>query len=262
MISILRMGEDSEHDKEFDVNRPNGFPEYLFLLTKTRGCFFVNGAWKEFPAGCVVIFLPGQAQRYHASQSEKIYCDSWMHFESDTPILYNSFPFGEPIPLGESKAIEFNSIFHIICLKFYGMSPNRENILAHLVETLLLMANDENDSAKNMPEIYNRLVELRCEIYASPSIQWRVPEMASRLHISAGYLHALWKNFFATSCIADVVSARVAKAQSILFSSMIPISNVAERCGYTNTEHFIRQFKDIVKMTPAKWREKFIGQKS
>lgn len=261
MISILRMGEDAEHDKEFDVDRPNGFQEYLFLLTKTRGCFFVNGEWKEFPAGCAVIFLPGQGQRYRASQNEKKYCDSWMHFKSDTTILYSAFPFGEPIPLG-SKANEFNSLFHIICLKFYGMSPNRESMLAHLVETLLLMANDENDSSKNMPEIYNRLVELRCEIYAHPSVQWRVAEMSSRLCISVGYLHASWKRFFATSCIADVIASRIATAQSLLSSSMISISSIAERCGYTNTEHFIRQFKDTVKMTPAKWRKKFTEQKS
>lgn len=256
MISILRMGEDSEHDAEFDVNRPNGFPEYLFLLTKTRGRFFVNGEWKEFPAGCAVLFLPGQAQRYHASQSEINYCDSWMHFKSDTAILDRSFPFGEPIPLRGNKASEFNSLFHIICLKFYGVSQSRESILAHLVETLLLMASDENDS-KNMPEIYNRLVELRREIYARPSMEWQIPEMAKRLCISTGYLHASWKSFFSTSCIADVIASRIAYAQSLLSSSAISISNVAERCGYSNPEHFIRQFKGAVKMTPAQWRRKF-----
>lgn len=257
MISIIRMGEDSEHDGEFDVDRPNGFPEYLFLLTKTRGCFCVGGEWKEFPAGCAVLFLPGQAQRYHVSHFEQSYCDSWMHFESDTAILDNSFPFGEPIPLRGNKAGEFNSLFHTICLKFYGMSPSRTSILAHLVESLLLMTSDENDS-KNMPEIYNRLVELRREIYARPSAQWCVPEMASRLCISVGYLHASWKSFFATTCIADVIAARIAHAQSLLSSSAISISGVAERCGYTNPEHFIRQFKKAVKMTPAQWRRKFI----
>ncbi len=203
-----------------------------------------------------MLFLPGQAQRYHASQLEQNYRDSWMHFESDTAILDNSFPFGEPIPLRGNKAGEFNSLFHIICLKFYGMSPSRESILAHLVESLLLMASDENDS-KNMPEIYNRLVELRREIYAHPSAEWHVPKMASRLCISVGYLHASWKSFFATTCIADVIASRIAHAQSLLSSSTISVSIIAERCGYANPEHFIRQFKNTTKMTPTQWRREF-----
>lgn len=53
----------------------------------------------------------------------------------------------------------------------------------------------------------------------------------------------------------DLIEARIRYAQSLLLSgSDLPITEVAERSGYADPYHFIRQFKRITGETPAAYR--------
>lgn len=252
MIEIVKMGEDAFHDETFDVDRPNGFPEYLLLLTRTSGRFLVDGVWNDYPANCAVIFKPFQKQRYCANQDT--YTDCWMHFTSDHTILDEHFPFGTPIPM--QHPLEFYQLFHIICAQYYGVTTHRDTILNHLVESLAHMIADENKTAP-FPEIYYQIVSLRKEIYWNPAKKWSVPYMADTLGISPGYLHAVYQEYFHTTCMNDVITSRIKSACELLASSNLPISEIAEQCGYNNTEHFIRQFKEYAHMTPGKYRKQY-----
>ncbi|MBO5473768.1 MAG: helix-turn-helix transcriptional regulator [Lachnospiraceae bacterium] len=251
MIKIVKMGEDEVHGSDFEVDRPNGFPEYLLLLTKTSGRFLVERAWKEYPADCAVIFKPYQKQRYTAI--EEFYTDCWMHFTSDRLITDDHFPFGTPIIMRRSA--EFYQLFHIICTQYYGVAAHRDSILNHLVESLVHMIADENQTAR-YPEIYYQLVSLRKDIYQNPAGKWTVPDMAQRLNISAGYLHAAYQQYFHTTCMNDVIAGRIELARELLTTTNLPVVKIAELCGYNNTEHFIRQFKDYTDTTPGRYRKR------
>lgn len=250
MIEIVKMGEDAGHDASFEVDRPNGFPEYLFLLTRTSGRFLVDDVWNDYPADCAVLFKPYQKQRYHAI--EESYADCWMHFTSDRPITDDHFPYGTPIILRQPT--EFYQLFHIICTQYYGVAAHRDTILNHLVESLVQMIADENQTAR-FPEIYYQLVDLRKEICQNSAGKWTVPYMAEKLNISAGYLHAAYQQYFHTTCMNDVIASRIELACELLAACNLPISKIAEQCGYNNTEHFIRQFKACKNITPGKYRK-------
>ena len=79
--------------------------------------------------------------------------------------------------------------------------------------------------------------------------------MANSIHISEGYLQSIYKHFFNTTCIADVINSRIQTASELLISTNKSIEEIAETCGYQNTEHFIRQFKKSIGITPAKYRK-------
>lgn len=244
------MGEDAVHDASFTVNRPNGFPEYLLLLTKSPGQFFVNDEWNDCPAQCIVIFKPHQKQRYCAI--EESYADCWMHFICDRPVLDELFPFGTPVQVHRPQ--ELFQLFHIICTHYYGADCHREAVLNHLVEALLYLAADEAKVAR-FPELYYRLVSLRKEIYRNPSEKWTVSYMAEKLAVSRGYLHAAYQQYFHTTCMNDVIASRIQLACDLLISCNLPISEIAEQCGYNSTEHFVRQFKACTSTTPGKYRK-------
>lgn len=250
MIEIVKMGEDAVHNSAFQVDRPNGFPEYLLLLTRTPGRFLVDGTWNDYPADCAVIFKPYQKQRYHAI--EEFYTDCWMHFTSDRMILDDHFPFGTPIVMHQSE--EFYQLFHIICTQYYGAAYHRDTLLNHLTESLVHMIADENKTAQ-FADIYYQLISLRKEIYWHPAANWTVPDMADRLNISTGYLHAVYQQYFHTTCMNDVITSRIKLACELLVSCNLPICDIAEQCGYNNTEHFIRQFKACMNITPGKYRK-------
>lgn len=255
MLTIAKIGENTKHDNTFFVDRPHGHPVLLLLIVKTSARFFVNSEWVDTPPGTAVIFREGQRHLYGPSDNCSefpAYTDNWLHIEPPVSVLPLHFPFGQPIPLHHAE--EFFSLFHMIHTEFYGASPHKNRIIDHLTTTLLYKIEDESHT-KEHPDIYYQLVALREHIYQNPETEWNIPEMAASLHISEGYFHSIYKHFFHTTCISDVITSRVQTACELLSSTNKPIEIIGEICGYHNTEHFIRQFKKQMGSTPARYRK-------
>ena len=49
-------------------------------------------------------------------------------------------------------------------------------------------------------------------------------------------------------------NARLAAAKNMLSHTDMKISQISEKCGYKNVEHFTRQFKELTGKTPGKYR--------
>lgn len=101
---------------------------------------------------------------------------------------------------------------------------------------------------------YQELFELRECIHNSPSLDWSVTQMAEKLNMSEGYLQALYQKAFHISCKKDVINCRISLAKERLLRSSYSIEQIAEACGYRNVEHFIRQFQQMVGMSPTSYR--------
>lgn len=250
MIELLRLGEHTIHDDNFDVNRPTGHPHYLLLLIKTPARFLIDEQWMSIPKNQAVLFLPGQRHRYHADQ--ETYIDDWAHIVSPQPLPGTHFPFGMPIPLHHPK--DFYDLFHIINNVFFSASTQRAMTLHHLTSALVNMIAEESKT-QEYPALYYDLVSLREKIYKYPKNDWRVPDMAKDLNISAGYLHSIYQQFFHTTCINDVIQSRIQASCDLLISTTKPLDEIALSCGYQHTEHFIRQFKNAMGTTPGKYRK-------
>ena len=98
------------------------------------------------------------------------------------------------------------------------------------------------------------LYNLRKEIYRNPQEEWTIDKICGKIGLSRSYLQHQYKEFFSVSCVGDVISARISKAKDLLLSSNLKVSEIAERCGYSNITHFIKQFKSVVGISPDKFR--------
>lgn len=255
MLEITKIGQNTKHDQTFLVDRPSGHPVYLLILVKTPAKFFVNSKWVETPAGIAVVFKAGQRHLYGPLNDHldfPAYIDDWMHIVPPLSVLSEHFPFGIPIFLHNPK--NYYSLFHLIYTEFYGASSHKNRILDHLTTALLNKLEDESKT-KEYPTIYYQIAALREEIYRSPQLDWNIKDMANSIHISEGYLLSVYKHYFNTTCISDVINSRIQAAGELLISTSKSIEEVAETCGYHNTEHFIRQFKGKTGLTPAKYRK-------
>ncbi len=256
MIEILKLGENTWHDDTFVVDRPQGHPLYLLLLTRKPAMFFIDENWIEVPEHTAFLFLPGQRHLYHALKnagSEPAYADDWAHISSPLTFLPEHFPYGKPVFLHQPE--DYFSLFHLIHNEFFGATPGKDKILDELMTALLLKINAEADT-REYPAVYYDLVALRKEIYAHPNHEWKVSDMADVLHISTGYLHVCYRQFFHTTCIHDVMKSRIEYACDLLSSSHRSVEEIAALSGYHHTEHFIRQFKAEMHMTPLQYRKK------
>lgn len=252
MIEVIRIGKNSMHDSTFHVNRPQGHPVYLLLLVKTPAKFMVDDNWQECSANTVVVFKPGQRHRYCAASNT--YIDDWMHFRFGSDLFGGHFPFGQPISLHDSDG--YYELFRLIHKECYGTSGHRKLIIHNLTAALLNKIYDESDT-KAHPDIYHILTGLREQIYQLPAKQWCVETMAAQLNISTGYLHTVYRQYFKTTCMKDVIQSRIQYACELLASNNKGLNAIAEMCGYHSVEHFIRQFKAVTGITPGKYRKSY-----
>ncbi|WP_310602103.1 helix-turn-helix transcriptional regulator [Anaerosporobacter sp.] len=254
MITIDKIGENATHDNTFTIDRPTGHPVYLLLLIKTSARFLINDTWHTTTPHVAVVFKPGQRHRYHAI--EPSYIDNWAHIRSDHPLFGEHFPFGTPITLHNTK--DYYDLFHIICTEYYGASSHRNLIIHNLTTALLDKISDESNT-NEYPDLYYALTELREQIYSYPNENWTLPMMAKQLNISTGYLHSIYPHFFETTCMKDVIQSRLQRACELLISNNKPLDEIAKLCGYQYTEHFIRQFKSYMGITPGKYRKNYLS---
>ena len=64
-------------------------------------------------------------------------------------------------------------------------------------------------------------------------------------------------DIYMTLCGNDIIESRMKAARAYLTDSDLAVQRIAELCGYRNTEHFIRQFKQRNGVTPAVYRKQF-----
>ena len=105
------------------------------------------------------------------------------------------------------------------------------------------------------PDYKEMLQKLRREITAEPQREWDIEQIAKEIGISRSHLQRLYKQFFSTSCMDDVITARISKAKSLLLHTDLRIHEIAMQCGYQNESHFMRQFKVKCGITAMQYRK-------
>jgi len=242
------------HDGTFSVNRPCGYDCYLLLLVKTPALIYINNKKIETKPDTLLLYEPGTPHKYQAAGN--LYQNDWMQIEApaSTGTIYN-LPLNTPVALGNSFVYE--QFFSLIGAEFFGTSLSRENIISNLLNVFFMKI-----STLNLPKIMQndnayteQLLKLRQTIYNMPEKKWNVTDIASSLSLSNGYFHLLYKNTFGTTCHKDVILSRLGYAKELLAFSNEPVHQVASQCGYETIEHFLKQFKKYIHMTPSEYRK-------
>lgn len=96
--------------------------------------------------------------------------------------------------------------------------------------------------------------ELIMSHYDNPdlSLQW----IAAQLDKSPVYVGRVYKQHTLTAVIDVIHNVRLQKARELLEQTEQPISEIAEKLGYTSSSYFYRIFKKSFGVTPADYRKK------
>lgn len=83
----------------------------------------------------------------------------------------------------------------------------------------------------------------------------KLPDIAAALHINPYYLSHTFKALTGVSPMSYIIRRRIDEAQSLLLTTNLTITAIAIECGYNNSNYFQSVFKNIVGMTPGKYRK-------
>ena len=184
---------------------------------------------------------------------------NWIHAYTDIEPLLETYN----IPLNTvfyPKSTGFISdLFRKMKMELMTREEHYEAVLDSYAVQFLVMLSRSIHAAQT-PELnsadQNKLYRIRWQVLADAGKKWTVEEMAEMASLSPSRFHAVYKALFGSSPMQDVIRAKMDLAKTILLLESKPtLSEVAERLGYKNTQHFIVQFKAATGMTPGTYRK-------
>ena len=85
--------------------------------------------------------------------------------------------------------------------------------------------------------------------------------LAEEFHLSAQYISQLFRSEIGVNFLAYLTNIRIEQAKKLLLSTALPITDVAERCGYADYRVFTKAFKKAEGSTPSQFRRDFLEEK-
>lgn len=260
MISILNCGYESRHQKPFDMLRPEGSSDYTLLVIKSSAFFEYSQTYTDISANTIILYDKNSYVHYGCHSSD--YNDDWIHFdveEKDLPFFHElNIPLQTPIHL--SDAGQLSDYSRLIVMEKHSSHTYKNQILDTLMRSLLCTLAShilENPDKAASHKYFSLMNELRVSILNAPHRKWTVENMAQSVHLSPSYFQHLYKELFQTTCMQDVISARLKNACFYLRTTEMSIQSLAGFCGYDSDFHFMRQFKKYKNMTPSQYRSHY-----
>jgi AraC family transcriptional regulator len=85
----------------------------------------------------------------------------------------------------------------------------------------------------------------------------RTTDLTSVVRLSTSHFFRAFRQTFGESPRAYIMQRRIQRAQEVMLTSRLPLSQVALECGMCDQAHLSRVFRRIVGITPNAWRRQF-----
>lgn len=250
MLRTEYAGHQSFHPCDFSYRRDPSQTNWQIIHTLTPSEVLIDGVWTEYPENHIIIYSPHSQGAYRACGDIE-FCNNWVSFYTNEQyILHNSLPIAVPFPVMYPDIMDH--IMHMIAAENCFANEYKEQNINQLFH---LLYNKLHESyTDNISSLSQNLIRLRFRIANNPAYHWTVPYMAELLNVSTGYLHLIYKKTFGIACMDDVYQNRIELAKDYIAHSKYSVNQIAELCGYQNTEHFCRQFKKITGTTASEYK--------
>ncbi len=253
MFKVNSLGISFTHPDGVVIKRPNGSGDYLFVFFLSKGYFYEHGKMKSFEPNTCVIYKKGDSQHYG---SDDFFKNHFIHFDIEDEHFFEKIEIKLNVlhELFENSSKIQNNLYSIFKERL-NSNPFNENIIDILCQLLFYRISQViSINLSDHIKYIQHFNELRNEIYLNPSNTWKLDEMAEKVGLSKCYFTTMFKNIYKITPISDVINSKIQYAKQLLMTSDNKVAYIANQCGYTNGEHFLRQFKKTVGVTPTEFR--------
>lgn len=258
-MNVRSIGCGSVYESDYRYRICSDDAAYLLVSAYSGITVGIDGKTIEYPENTAVLF-DGRVAAEYAPSGEYLICD-WLCFDADNDgdiIETSGIELNKPVVCADHTLL--GELLCSIAAEHYSLNGRRLKMTDLLLKTLLMKFGESfqrmSVSQQSADPHYSALVELREKIYRNPQMKWNVDTMAADVNMSRSYFQHIYREAFGVSCMNDVISGKIEKAKEILSETACTVSQVAAMCGYDNEEHFMRQFKKIVGITPTGYRKK------
>lgn len=240
------------------IKRPNGYgDEYTFLHFFNSVELLVGGKTITTNPHAVIIYDKKTPQYFY---SETPLLHDWFHFYGNVKSVMD-FTNIETDKIYYPKHTGFiTAIVREMETEYFSSEKNKEKLTdIKAAELFIKLGRSLSGDAKSHIEksVREKFAQLREKMFSHTEEKWPVSRMAQEVGFSQSRFYTLYKSIYKISPTGDLIGAKIERAKNILLSENESIDSVAEKLGYQNTTHFIRQFKSIVGVSPSVFRKTF-----
>lgn len=236
--------------------------EYCLYLFRTPVVFDIGGAQRSCSGSTVIMYTGGKRQYFRSPDGKTLKFDMVLFKPSSADKQYvasMNIPFDSPVELPD----DFVAASLIKSMKARSSLGGRRNaeFMELSMRMIFICIGDMCSGEKGLLPIrdvpkYPLLKALRDDIYDDPARVWTVDEACDELDVSSTYFHRIYFSAFGVTFRQDVIESRLIYAEELLSETDIPVSAVAEQCGYESDAYFMRQFKQRRGCTPTEFRRR------
>lgn len=161
------------------------------------------------------------------------------------------------IRLSAVNLLEAETLFHKIYSEFHKKQPEHlkmcKNLLGELLIFLLRCQQHPNTQKKSLNA--NEAVIQECVKYITENFSepLTLSNLAAKSAMSPSYFSKTFKALTGFKVSEYITIIRLAEAEKLLKSERLPITKVAARCGFNDSNYFASVFKKRKGITPHKF---------
>lgn len=242
--------------------------QWRFILLKQGSAYWLETARpRELAAGELLVVSQGSVGLIRASQLSDVALD-WFGFRPESIVGFLSVPEREWIEQHAAAALGVVTIlpsthpFADEMARLRGLA-SEENPTVHRAKALVLalrlitqampLLRPSVHRAGAAGQLFDQIISRMpdAELIRHSSV-----ELARMCGCTPRHFNRLYRMRFGTATRARQTELRLIKAQNLLESSTIPVSQVALECGYRSLSLFTSLFRRKFGMSPLEWRDK------
>lgn len=230
-----------------------------WIILMSGSDFFLNAAQTRypFPPDSTFMLRPNREISLErvGADSRLVAIEFTLDAEEDQKLGILPLP---QTPTVVPNAPEIRNMLRNICDLYYSVDKYRNEKLCLLVTNIFYATASGDEVCEPGKELYYSLRELRRRISDNPLLYTSVTEACEELKLSVSHFQHLYQAYFHTSFISDLKRAKIKRAEALLLSTDMTISDIARQTGFENDNYFYRTFKAVNGITPAKFRKRMI----
>lgn len=259
--------------------------EFIELVLFAEGTTIHEYAGKRFELtpGDVFIIHPGEPHAYADGRNVKLWnciflpevlmpdleylkrMDGFFDMVMVEPFFRSEAGMRNKLHLDAPTRIRVEELLTEMRLELERKTPGYEaSARAMLIQLLVYVArfraklNSEAKEADNEELSGKRSLIRDCIRYIEEHYpeEIRLDNLADRAYLSPEYFSKVFKRLTSQTPIEFINNVRLEKAKNLLASSALPVTDIAYRTGFHDSNYFSRQFKKSTGLTPGDYRKR------
>lgn len=153
----------------------------------------------------------------------------------------------------------FTEIFSLLTKETKEQSTDFEEMQILLVNQILLLLCRQIPKELRFfdEEKFHVVLEIQHRFETNFHQCYDLSKLAKEFSVSVSSLCHRFKKITGFSIMDYLLSCRIAAAKRLLAKTALPVGEIVEKCGFTDSSNFSRTFKKLNGMSPTQFREKY-----